>query len=272
MRETVLLSIDDLHRRPDARERADSAVFALAESINDVGLLNPITVRRLGSGFEVIAGSHRLQACELLGWREIPSVVIEVDDLRAELAMIDENLWRAELSPVDRAKQTARRKAIYLKLHPETAQGVAGAEAKYGRATDNLSFAAETAKATGRDERTIQRDAERGEKVIDEALDMIRGTALDTGTYLDKLKRMTPNDQVSAARRDLAINRQGISARVETKPEPTYDQLRSAVLLLSEMQPPDYLRLCPPNKRAAMCQKLTHLAGVFARVVEEATT
>jgi hypothetical protein len=49
------------------------------------------------------------------------------DYLHAELAMIDENLCRVELSPSDRARQTARRKAIYLELHPETADHVAGA-------------------------------------------------------------------------------------------------------------------------------------------------
>ncbi|MBO9100322.1 MULTISPECIES: hypothetical protein [unclassified Rhizobium] len=89
--------------------------------------------------------------------------------------MIDENLMRAELSASERAVQTARRKAIYLELHPETAAGVAGAIAKHF-ATDNLStasFASETANATGKDERTVRRDAERGEKVIPEVMTMI---------------------------------------------------------------------------------------------------
>lgn len=86
-------------------------------------------------------------------------------DLRAELAMIDENLCRAELSPSERAAQTARRKAIYLELHPETGHGKASPNKD-----DNLSsFAAATAEATGKNERTVQRDAERGEKVCDEA-------------------------------------------------------------------------------------------------------
>lgn len=74
-----------------------------------------------------------------------------------------------------RASQTARRKAIYLELHPDTAEHVAGGK---GNATgDNLSsvpsFAASTAAMTGKDERTVQRDAERGAKVIPEVIDMI---------------------------------------------------------------------------------------------------
>ncbi|MBB3931213.1 hypothetical protein GGR25_002263 [Kaistia hirudinis] len=53
------------------------------------------------------------------------------------------------------------------------------------------AFSAETAAVSGRAERSIQRDAERGEKVTEEAMGLIRGTHLDTGAYLDKLKRMT---------------------------------------------------------------------------------
>lgn len=67
----------------------------------------------------------------------------------------------------DRAVQTARRKAIYLELHPETAAGAAqaaGMNRSVGNnVADNLSvtFTAETAKATGKDERSVRRDAER---------------------------------------------------------------------------------------------------------------
>lgn len=201
------LPVAAVRRRADARPLVERTVNALAESIAELGLINPVRVRAAGDGYELIAGAHRLAAHEMLGLVEIDAVVVTDDDLRAELAMIDENLLRAELSPADRARQTWRRKEIYEDLHPETKHGVAGAEARWN-ATDNLStasFTAETAAATGRDERTVRRDAERGEKVIDEVLDMIRGTKLDTGTYLDRLKRLPPNDQVHAAKRDLRI-------------------------------------------------------------------
>lgn len=201
------LPIDQIAIRSDARAIDETTVAALSESIANVGLINPIRVRSVGDGqWEVIAGAHRLSACKSLGLAEITAIEVTDDDLHAELAMIDENLCRAELSPSDRAKQTARRKAIYLELHPETAAGTAGAAARWN-ATDNLSvasFAAETAKLIGKDERSVRRDAERGEKVIDAAVDVIRGTVLDTGTYLDKLKKLSPSEQVFAAKRDLA--------------------------------------------------------------------
>lgn len=80
--------------------------------------------------------------------------------------MIDENLMRAELSPADRAQQTARRKAIYLELHPETAHG----KASPNKEENFSSFDKDTAAKTGQTDRTVRLHAERGEKVIDEVL------------------------------------------------------------------------------------------------------
>lgn len=226
------LPIDAIDARADARALNEATVAGLVESIAEIGLINPVRVRAVGDRWEVIAGAHRHAACRRLGLADIACVVVDDDDLHAELAMIDENLCRAELSPSDRARQTARRKEIYLSLHPETAQHVAGGK---GNATaDKLSavpsFAGATASATGRDERSVRRDAERGEKVIDEVLDMIRGTSLDTGSYLDRLKRLPPNEQVAAAKRDLAISRQ------RTREAQNSQQSRAASLIDADVK------------------------------------
>jgi len=203
------LPTDAIDIRADARAIDETAVAGLVESIANVGLINPIRVRAVGDRWEVIAGAHRLTACQQLGLADLSAIVVDDDDLHAELAMIDENLCRAELSPADRAKQTARRKAIYLLMHPETAAGVAGAHASnraQGNAAENFSvasFAKDTAAKTGTTDRLVRLNVERGENVIDAALDIIRGTKLDTGSYLDKLKKLSPSEQVYAAKRDL---------------------------------------------------------------------
>jgi len=230
------IPLDQIHMRADARPVSQDAIDAIAASIADVGLITPIRVRKNDAGWELIAGAHRVAASRQLGLVYISAIIATDDDLHAELAMIDENLCRAELSPADRAKQTARRKAIYLELHPETAEHVAGGVAK-NSAAENFaaapSFAAATAAVTGADERTIRLHAERGEKVIDEVVNLIRGTKLDTGTYLDRLKRLPPNDQVAAAKRDLALARErerqqangGIARRVvKVADEPLSDE------------------------------------------------
>ena len=213
------IPLTHIFTRADARKIDEEAVRGLVSSIREIGIINPLRVRSVerhvegvpAEAFEVTAGSHRLRAARKLGLESVPCVVVEDDDLRAELAMIDENLMRAELSPADRAKGTARRKAIYLELHPETAQGVAGGNARQGVATDNLSFADATADATGRNARTVQRDAERGEKISERALAAVSGTHLDTGSYLDKLKKLGPAEQEARVIRELAAPRKPIS-------------------------------------------------------------
>jgi len=173
------------------------AVAAIAASMQEIGQMNAVRLRAktivrggiLHDQFELIAGQHRYEAALLLQWEDIEAEIVEEDDLHAELSMIDENLCRAELSPADRAVYTARRKAIFLQLHPETGHGKSSPNKD-----DKLSsFPEQTASATGRDKRTIQRDAERGEKISERALRMLSGTRLDTGVTLDRIKRL-PTD------------------------------------------------------------------------------
>lgn len=205
------LPIDQIDMRADARSIDEVAVSALVESIGTVGLINPIRVRSVAGRWEVIAGAHRLAACKSLGLIEIESIIVDDDDLHAELAMIDENLCRAELSPADRAKQMARRKAIYLQLHPETGHGAPGVSRQVGDTRERSEaerFTENTAKATGQSERAVQRDAQRGQAIVPAVLDLITGTPLDTGVYLDKLRKARSADQMAMAKRDLATARQ----------------------------------------------------------------
>lgn len=198
------LPTDLIDIRADARAVDETAVAGLAESIADVGLINPIRVRANGDRWEVIAGVHRLNAVRQLGLAEIECIITTDDDLHAELAMIDENLCRAELSPAERARCLARRKAIYQELHPETRQGGSRASSQVETLPRANSFATVTAELTGRSEKSIYKDTQRGEKIIPEVLDMIAGTVLDNGLFLDKIKGFPPNDQYRVAERELA--------------------------------------------------------------------
>lgn len=223
------LLISHIFVRQDARKIDETAVRGLIESIREVGIINPLRVRPArkhvegveADAYEVTAGAHRLRAARKLGLEAVPCIVVNDDDLHAELAMIDENLMRAELGPAERAHGTARRKAIYLELHPETAQGTAGAAGRWD-ATANLataSFTEATAQATGASERTVRRDAERGEKISERALSLVAGTSLNTGAYLDKLKKLGPNEQEARVQRELAAPRKPVSPAPEPRNE-----------------------------------------------------
>ncbi len=77
---------------------------ALARSIRQLGLLNPITVRKADTKFELIAGYRRLKACEIAGYATVPARVIVSDDTRADLQKLHENMFREEVNPVDEGK------------------------------------------------------------------------------------------------------------------------------------------------------------------------
>ena len=77
---------------------------ALSDSIAEHGVIQPLTVRQLESGYyQIIAGERRWRAARMAGLSEIPAVIIEADDKKAmELALI-ENLQRQDLNPVEEA-------------------------------------------------------------------------------------------------------------------------------------------------------------------------
>lgn len=88
------------------REYFDEAALQdLADSIAQYGLIQPITVRKLDTGYyQIIAGERRWRASRLAGLTEVPVRVIEADDRRtAELALV-ENLQREDLNPIEEAK------------------------------------------------------------------------------------------------------------------------------------------------------------------------
>ena len=86
------------------KEFEPEALEALAESIREYGLIQPITVRALDKGYyQIIAGERRWRAAREAGLREVPVHIVEADDkLAAELALI-ENLQREDLNPIEEA-------------------------------------------------------------------------------------------------------------------------------------------------------------------------
>ena len=182
------------HRRPASSAKIEQ----LAESIEQIGLLNPITVSDWGV---LVAGLHRLEACKKLGWTEIPCNVIKEDD--AELAEIDENLIRNELTTLERGELLARRKEIYEERHPETkAVNEKGGPGRGNKTNEMISpvltpaFAADTAAKTGLTPRSIQQEVQIAKNIAPEVKESIRETPIaDRKTDLLQLARMEPQQQ-----------------------------------------------------------------------------
>lgn len=94
----------------------------LAASIQQHGLLQPITVRRAGDRFQLVAGERRLRAASLAGWHDIAVQVVEADDRQmAELGIV-ENLQRQDLNPLEKATSFQQ----YLQRYQCTQDELAG--------------------------------------------------------------------------------------------------------------------------------------------------
>lgn len=106
MRPDTVLPIKDIHpNKGQPRKTFDADELAeLADSIRQHGVLQPLLVRRKGSGYEIVAGERRYQAARAAGLDEVPVVVREIsDDDVLELALI-ENLQRSDLTPLEEAR------------------------------------------------------------------------------------------------------------------------------------------------------------------------
>lgn len=108
------------------RKRFDEETLAdLADSIRTHGIIQPLTVRRLSSGYyQIIAGERRWRAAKLAGLSEVPAVIIEADDRKVmELGLI-ENLQREDLNPMEEAMGYRTLMEEYGLTQEETAQRV----------------------------------------------------------------------------------------------------------------------------------------------------
>jgi ParB family chromosome partitioning protein len=82
----------------------DESIDALARSIQEVGVLQPVVVRRASEGYELVAGERRLRAARRAGLATIPAVVRESDDTEALREALIENIHREDLGPLELAE------------------------------------------------------------------------------------------------------------------------------------------------------------------------
>lgn len=173
-------------------------VIQLAESIHEIGLLNPIT---LSSDNKLLSGLHRLEAVKLLGIEYIEChVVVSGGILYEELIEIDENLIRNDLTILEQGQQLNRRDEILKALGQRA--GIGDNQYSKGGELNSLpKTTAEIAKESGISERTAQHYKQIDKGIDDSVKDMIRDTDIaDNKTDLLALaKEKNPEKQKELA-------------------------------------------------------------------------
>ena len=114
-RSLFLLPVDSIRPNPDQPRRTfdREELQELTISIAQVGLIQPLTVRRSGAGYELISGERRLRACQLLGLREVPCIVEQVSQEKSALMALVENVQRSDLSFWEEAEGYRRLLTVY---------------------------------------------------------------------------------------------------------------------------------------------------------------
>ena len=183
-----MLPIHKVEPNPDQpRQDFDpEELQSLADSIALHGVVQPLTVREVSSGYyQIIAGERRWRAARIAELREIPAVIIEADDKKVmELALI-ENLQRQDLNPVEEAMGYQTLMEVYGLTQEDTAKQVGKSRPAVANALRLLNL-------------------------TDKVLEMVRGGELSAGHARAVLSLKTPKMQEQAAQKIAAL---GLSVR-----------------------------------------------------------
>ncbi|HWJ72371.1 MAG TPA: ParB N-terminal domain-containing protein [Kaistia sp.] len=211
----IKIKLADIDRSDRLRPVDPDRALLISASLNESGLDTPIKVRpaskKSKAPYVLVIGGHRCAAAELLGWEEIDAIVVDVTADQARMQEVDENLYRAELTALDRAVFLAEKKRLYEKLHPETKHGgdrVSEQVPIFGNLVPR--FSDEVAERLGYGQSTIYRILQRANLPADIRA-RIAGTPLaDNGSELDALLKLEPSQR----HRALDLITQGKAARV----------------------------------------------------------
>jgi ParB family transcriptional regulator, chromosome partitioning protein len=174
-----LITIDQVNVSPYRRPLKDHKVAELMQSIRVNGLLNPIT---LDQNYMLIAGLHRLTACKLLGFEQIPCNIIVCENQgHARLAEIDENLVRNELEVLERSELWLERDQILEQLGLRAKPGdnqYTQREVQSGHETVSppIKTTLEMAKEVGYSDRTFQQGKQIARDIVPEVKQALKDT------------------------------------------------------------------------------------------------
>ncbi len=239
MREINLpITISDIDISNDRRAINQATVKRLADSIEQIGLRHPITVRERGDRYQLIAGRHRIAAHEKLGLEHIQAVIVKMTNDEARLWEIAENLHRSELTKLERDEQVAE----WIKI------------------TERISFQSET-KSAGRPEGGVRAAAR--ELGIDNA-DAHRAV---------KVASLSESAKEAAREEGLDNNRSALlAASRERTPEAQVTKLRNykSEPAITKADAPDMYVVARQLAAKYSPLELTHLIDHLADIIKDA--
>lgn len=201
------LPLSDIFVGARARPVDEDHAQAIAASIAERGLINPITVRatsaRKGTPYTLVAGGHRLRAAAINGWGEIDTILVSADETEAQLMEISENLYRNELSKLDRAIFVLKFREMWEEKNGKV--GAGRPSNKLGHddpifSTNGARLSERVAIRLGFSTESFKRVNRIGQNLHADLRQMVRGTPIaDDQTQLLKLAKLPLEEQVRIA-------------------------------------------------------------------------
>jgi ParB family chromosome partitioning protein len=192
--EVCRVAIDEISTDGRRRMLNQEKVDGLAESMQEIGVKTPITVRKVSGKWRLVVGLHRLHAAKKLGHTHIDCYVLEGDETDARLWELAENLFRADLTVLERAE--------YLKewvrlINEKKSKG--GQVAQPGGRQPKDKGVSDAARQLNITREEVRR-AEKIANISDEAKDEARRAGLDNNqSALIAIADEAPNNQVAKA-------------------------------------------------------------------------
>lgn len=231
----------------ERRPLAEDSIKRLMQSIKEIGLQHPITVRSVDGEWVLVAGNHRLEAFRRLGRQNIDAIVVKFDEIDAELWEISENLHRAELTALQRSEQIARWIEL-TKIKLAQLAPVSGGRGHEGGL-----------RAASRELGVDRRDAQRAEIVAsltDEAKDAAREAGLDDNrSALLEAAKADPQRQATIIR-DMAEAK--AAGRNKIDRDVAERAIREAASIIIEYIPAEYWDGLKANLYAGKCGALAN--------------
>jgi ParB family chromosome partitioning protein len=213
MAEFKSIPIDKIFIPERLRDLEEDHALAIAQSIVEHGLLNPITVRRTPAAerpYTLVAGRHRIRAVELNDEAEIDATIVDADKAEAQLIEITENLFRNDLSVLDRAIFVRTYRDVWEGRYGKVEAGRPGNRANLAQLfydEAESGFSAHVADRMGLSSRAVKRLNQIAKNLHSDLRAAVRGTSVaDNQSALLKLAKLEPKKQRQAA---LAFRQEG---------------------------------------------------------------
>lgn len=160
------LLLDVVVRNDRVTPLNDSAVALIEKSVEETGVIrDPIHLRKVKGGYELIDGRHRLEVARRLGHDTISAQIWTCTLDQARLMEADANVTFTHMSPLDLAVSLSGRQRAYEKLHPETARGTFQGNQHISSPATEMSFTTFIAEIVGVTPRQIQRITSAGSRI-----------------------------------------------------------------------------------------------------------